>query len=369
MKKNYNMKFAILSTLAIIFVVLGHIGSNLLTIDNLFPFYSFHMPLFIFISGYFYKESNENHIVSYLCNKVLFLIVPFYIWSFLYLLFQTVLNHNGYAIGNSFSLYNLLIWPWTRNQPIGFNAPSWYIIAFFGVLIINVIVRKLFSYFPKNEFFITILYMILSIISTYLNQKYTLSESMINISRPYFMLIFYQAGHLYKIFFEKNMPLIKNIPYFLCILFLSGILRCQFGPLSYGIYNMSDIHTCLPAVYLNTFLGIAFWLRIADILSSLLYNSTLIQYISQHTFDIMMHHLFGIFLIQSVIAFIASYTSLCATFDFAGYRTWVYYLYVPFKGYKPLIAIAAIAISLFIAYIKDTIVKQIKHLSCNLNKK
>lgn len=50
----YNHTLGILSAFGIIFVVLGHVGENIFTLNEWFPYYSFHMPLFIFISGYFF---------------------------------------------------------------------------------------------------------------------------------------------------------------------------------------------------------------------------------------------------------------------------------------------------------------------------
>lgn len=48
-----NMQFAVLSALGMFFVVDGHLNNSYLDIGGLFPYYSFHMPLFAFISGYF----------------------------------------------------------------------------------------------------------------------------------------------------------------------------------------------------------------------------------------------------------------------------------------------------------------------------
>ncbi len=61
-EKKYNYTFGTLSAFGIIFVVLGHVGAETLTIDNWFTYYSFHMPLFIFISGYFFDVSNIKNV-------------------------------------------------------------------------------------------------------------------------------------------------------------------------------------------------------------------------------------------------------------------------------------------------------------------
>ena len=75
-KEKYNMTFCILSGIAIIMIVAGHVGYNILTIGDLFPYYSFHVPLFLFISGYFSREEEEEHPLAYCKKKVKRLLVP-----------------------------------------------------------------------------------------------------------------------------------------------------------------------------------------------------------------------------------------------------------------------------------------------------
>ncbi|MDE6185294.1 MAG: hypothetical protein K2G39_07720, partial [Lachnospiraceae bacterium] len=55
-----NKTFRILSAIGIILVVAGHLGYNLFEIGDLFPYYSFHVAVFLFISGYFYKPAREQ---------------------------------------------------------------------------------------------------------------------------------------------------------------------------------------------------------------------------------------------------------------------------------------------------------------------
>ena len=56
----------ILSAIAIFFVILGHIRFGYVDMTEIgtfygwFPYYSFHLPIFLFISGYFWKDPSEN---------------------------------------------------------------------------------------------------------------------------------------------------------------------------------------------------------------------------------------------------------------------------------------------------------------------
>ena len=58
MSKKINYQFLILQAIGIILVVLGHKGGISLATDWFAP-YSFHILLFIFISGYFYKTNGN----------------------------------------------------------------------------------------------------------------------------------------------------------------------------------------------------------------------------------------------------------------------------------------------------------------------
>ena len=55
-----NKEFRILSAIGMILVVAGHLGFNVFDVGGLFPYYSFHVFIFLFVSGYFYKKEAYN---------------------------------------------------------------------------------------------------------------------------------------------------------------------------------------------------------------------------------------------------------------------------------------------------------------------
>jgi len=59
--------------IAMLLVVLGHMGVARTFI------YTFHMPVFFFISGYLYKKRNGRSLLKYECKKI---ILPYLIWGF-----------------------------------------------------------------------------------------------------------------------------------------------------------------------------------------------------------------------------------------------------------------------------------------------
>lgn len=116
-QKTLNCEFKILSGLGILLVISGHFGSMALNVGNLYPYDTFHMPLFIFISGYFYKNiNNENisNVFSYIKRKTAHLLIPYFIWNFVYGIIAYFLNHNSlypFEIGadREFSFYRFII--------------------------------------------------------------------------------------------------------------------------------------------------------------------------------------------------------------------------------------------------------------------
>ena len=64
-----NEELRILSAIGIILVAAGHLGYNLFDLGGLFPYYSFHVFLFLFVSGYFYRPEAEKEIGRYLARN------------------------------------------------------------------------------------------------------------------------------------------------------------------------------------------------------------------------------------------------------------------------------------------------------------
>ena len=55
--RHRNVTFSCLEAIAIIMVIDDHTGRHIDILSNVFPYNSFYMPLFVFISGYFYKKT------------------------------------------------------------------------------------------------------------------------------------------------------------------------------------------------------------------------------------------------------------------------------------------------------------------------
>ena len=102
MVKERNLYIDVLKAVTILLVVIGHCiqygaGRDFLIYGGFFYneayifIYSFHMPLFMLISGYlFFQSSKTKDCKSLLFAKVKQLIVPLFSWSFITLIVEII---------------------------------------------------------------------------------------------------------------------------------------------------------------------------------------------------------------------------------------------------------------------------------------
>lgn len=108
MQNSRELSFDALKLLAIFLVLWGHsiqYFSSTNYVENIVYriIYSFHMPLFMTISGYFSINSMKSTIGSFIQKKLTQLILPCVTWSLVLLILNCI--HNGYG----YSLYQFII--------------------------------------------------------------------------------------------------------------------------------------------------------------------------------------------------------------------------------------------------------------------
>ena len=140
-KHTYNMTFGLLSGFAIIMVVAGHLGYDLMAAGGLFPYYSFHVPLFLFISGYFYKDAEEEHPLAYIVRKCRRLLVPYLAWNLFYGLIAHFLRTCGLAIGEEISFRTLFLTPFLHGYQFLYNYAAWFVPVLFFIEVMNLFMR------------------------------------------------------------------------------------------------------------------------------------------------------------------------------------------------------------------------------------
>ena len=286
----------VLLCLGMILVVLGHVGTNSWKTElfDWFVIYSFHMPLFFFISGYFYKPEREKmygHTVLRLIKKF---VLPYYIWNLFYAVIVFALKNAGLVRFNlNASISNFFITPWTTGDQYQLNSPAWFLLTLFLVEVVYLSLHKLFSFLKlKNKYFLFLFFLGMGIAGGGMMVYGVAKGGLLVLAKFLYAIFFYYLGHLYKEKLEK-FDRLGNLAYFGILFIIQYFLMVKTNGFPYismwnGSITTMGRNVFLPVAVALT--GIAFTLRVSKILTPSLGDSKIVKKISTSTKTIMIHH-------------------------------------------------------------------------------
>ena len=345
-----NMQFCILSALGMILVVMGHVDEGMLTVGGLFPYYSFHIALFVFISGYFYRAQAEERMGAWLVRKAGTLLLPYFAWNFLYGLLVCLMRAWGFFIGNEPSIRTLFVEPFLSGHQFLYNAPAWFVPALFLAETANLVIRRLLALVRiRNEWVIGGLYLCLGLAVVWLSQNGYVYDWYRIPGRILYMLPCFQMGRLYRTKLEEK----DRLPgwlYFGILLAIQLILASTCRGLAVSAAWCNGFLNAPFVPYLTAATGIAFWLRVSRILAPVLEKSRFWIYFGNHTFGVMMHQIAAFFAVKAVFALAAVLTGGFGDFAWESFYTDIYYFYLPggLEQFKMLYVAAGVALPLLL---------------------
>lgn len=323
-----NMQFRILSAFGIILVVLGHLGYGLLDMGGLFPYYSFHVFIFLFVSGYFYKEEAEEDILHYILRKCRTLLFPYFIWNLFYGVLAQILHLAGFSLGENLSFTTLFLSPFLHGHQFLYNLSAWYVPALFLVEVINVVMRKILGFFRlKNEWLIFAGCLFVGMVTIQLAIGGHVWGLYKFPGRLLLMLPGFQMGRIYKEKLEKHDTLPDGL-YFLIVIGLQIGISVLCAGLAFGVVWVTSFANGAVVPYLTTITGIAFWLRISKLITGMPAVSMKFAYIGRNTYTIMMHHVAVFMLVKGFFYLCSLLTPLCGTFDREMFFNNIEYVYL-----------------------------------------
>lgn len=357
MKKERNLTFTILSALGMTLVMLGHLDYGILTIGGLFPYYSFHVLIFVFVSGYFYKPEVEESIVRYFLHKAKTLLLPYFIWNLVYGIIATILHGFGFVIGGSISLYNLFVAPFHGGHQFMYNATAWFVPALFLLEMCNIIGRRILRFLRlRNEWVIAILYLMVGCFAVFMAMRGSVYDLYKIPGRLMVMAPAFALGRLYKEKLEKFdvVPTIILIPFLLGI---NAILGATHNGLAYSVVWVTGFANTPITPFITMTTGIWLWLRIASLISRLVSIKPkalfcrAISYYGNNTYSVMLHHLFVFMMIKSIFAIFSAKGLAFLDFDLELFHSDVYYTYIPggIAAFKLVYLLCGVVISLAIS--------------------
>ena len=354
--KGENMTMRALYLFAILFVVDGHIPlRNMMDLGGLMGYYSFHLLLFAFVSGYFF--SPEKRALPSLAAKAKRLLIPLYLWNLAYGLLAAFLRRaGGFALGQELNAYTLLLAPLTDGEHFVYNLGSWFVFPLFlvqaGYLLIQRVCARLFGgRWLLPSFLVSLA---AGSAAAALCAGGHQAALPLFAMRALILLPGYAGGVLYRRALESR-DRIPTAPYLLVILMLRALLFARYENLSYLLSSCSYF-PCGPfGVYVGGALAIAFWLRVARIAAPVIARSRLALYASRHTFDIMMHHYMGFFAVNCVFLLMNMAGVGAADFSVLSFRTKSGYVYTPFgrEQFAVIYVAAGMLLPLAAAWIQE----------------
>lgn len=215
--------------------------------------YSFHIPLFFFMSGLFHPKTLTIEIVKKRTKQIL---IPFFLWSFLLFLFWFFIGRkfgDSSTLGLSvFKNFTGIFYAQGGHEYMNWGLQMWFLPAIFLSFLIFGFVRKL-----KNNRY-QILCVLLLIITGFLIPKILEIHLIWSIDVALVSLFFYAAAFYLKDFFLNNKNQYETILLF--VLFLAHIL------ISFNLIDKIDMYR---SIYGNEFLflltasiAISFWMLV-----------------------------------------------------------------------------------------------------------
>ena len=349
MSQKIDYTFKMLYVIAIFMIVDGHIGNfDYLSLNGLLRYQNYHIALFMFTSGYFLNLARTNK--EFFTVKLSRLILPLYLWNLFYGIIAWGLNrYFDFELGDNLDAYTLLIAPLTDGHQFIYNMASWFLVPLFFVQTISFLILKPFTdkkgNCPKKILWLFFLFALCLGCAAlhFAPENRGMRNFALMIWRTFYFMPAFAFGFIYHHELKKYDKL--NTPLYLFILLgLTSILCSAFPDYNHVPSWLDSINEPALAIYAISFLAILFWLRISEVLTPLIIQSKTLQYIADHTFGIMMHHIAGLMLIKSVFSYFKG-------FNHVAFKSNIWYYYYPVN--EEFCAWFYISITLVIALLID----------------
>lgn len=316
-----NIQFTIFQTIAIFLVLFGHKGEWLLPeVYHYWPLYSYHLPLFIFISGYFFRPQSIENVGAFCWKKCKTLLFPYFGWNLFYGLvmwgltawsdfnfygnsdfYQLFDISHDYPNGFHLTWYNFFFQPWLNGHQYWFNLASWFVLTLFITQIIYVLIRKLcqrITIMTEGRFML--FFLAIGVVAVYLSSYGFGNTYVLPLLKMMFFLPFYHFGYWYKAELEDRDTL-PNGKYFFLLGAIQILISANFTNLAFGAFAMYFPEKCSLLPFITSTIGILFWLRVSKLLVPMLGKCRAVLCIGENTWSIMMHHLTCFFLLNLIL--------------------------------------------------------------------
>ena len=260
--------------IGILLVVIGHMTIPLKLSILIF---SFHMPLFFFISGYLFNENKyTSDFKTVAVSKFLTLVWPFVTFTLLALLLQSIYDFQKTV--ESFKYIRFLV------GMDSINVPLWFLTALFSTeIIFSQIVR-----ITKHKAVVIVGLVLVFAIIGFLNAYFWKIEIFYNIHIALIGLLFFLVGWLSKKYAilnieDKNKSLI-------IYLFISSLILFYFALNNSKLDMLESNYGTIYYVITAAFAGIISSVLLAKLFQKIKYIKAIFSYLGKNSLIILATH-------------------------------------------------------------------------------
>ncbi|GFI19057.1 hypothetical protein IMSAGC009_04237 [Lachnospiraceae bacterium] len=141
--------------------------------------------------------------MRYLLHKVHTLLMPFFVWNFIYGILITLLRHTNLVFyGSDLSIKTLFILPFFEGSLFEINSPAWFVPALFMVIFTYAVLYKI-MFRGFSAFIVTFILAIAGASCIFLSRKGYNNSLLLPVLKTGFFLQFYHLGSYYHTHLEK----------------------------------------------------------------------------------------------------------------------------------------------------------------------
>jgi acyltransferase len=284
--------------IGIALVVLGHIGDSLPKGLSAY-IYSFHMPLFFFLSGYLYKNKKIDFL-SFVKKKARTLLIPYFFFAFSTYLFWLFIGRKfGDDASLNISFLKPLIGIFYSNgidNWLIFNVPLWFLTCLFCVEVMFYLITK----FISSHFLLSFVLIVFSVIG-YLDSLYMPIRLPWGIDVAFTAIVFYGIGYIVKNIASTKLFTYFNYNSLRKFLLMISLLAIHFfvSDLNGRVDMNETYYNNYFLFYISAFSGLTAYILISQFLA----KSKILQYFGKNTLVILALHLLGLTFIKGILVF------------------------------------------------------------------
>jgi len=269
--------------LGIILVIYGHtLGSD----GNRYLIYSFHMPLFFFLSGLvFHKRSNEAYIDS-LKKDLRRILIPYFLFALASLvLWFIILSPKDQTLNAIYSQIIGIFFGNANNGYLAINTVLWFLPCLF-------LTKQIFWRLSKLNKNILILTLIIFSLAGFTSSLY-----FSNIKLPFGFeialtgIVFFGMGYLWNFIPDKINAIFNKYNIFLMAIFI--VLTVFFADLNYQTYGLQiDMRLNRLNNYYYFYIAAISGILAIIFLSKFINKNKLLEYLGKNTMPLFIWHYF-----------------------------------------------------------------------------